>query len=92
MESQVDCWEQCSFPENSEFVQKAGEACPLVCDVTAPRDGKVLFKAVVDHEQKCKTVIDVGLQTLMVTYQNAPTKPLKTQILIICAQILSQRA
>ena len=83
LESQVDCWEKCSFTEKSEFVQKAGEACQLVCDVIAPRDGKALFQAVVDHEQKCKTAIDVGLQTLMVAYQNAPTKSLKTQILSI---------
>ena len=27
LESQVDCWEKCSFTEKSEFVQKAGEAC-----------------------------------------------------------------
>ena len=35
LESQVDCWEKCSFTEKSEFVQKAGEACQLVCDVIA---------------------------------------------------------
>ena len=78
MESQVDCREKCSFPEKSEFVQKAGEACQLVCDVIALRDGKVLFQVVVDHEEKCKTAIDVGLQTLTVAYQNAPTKSLRT--------------
>ena len=89
LESQVDCWEKCSFTEKSEFVQKAGEACQLVCDVIAPRDGKALFQAVVDHEEKCKTAIDVGLQTLMVAYQNAPTKSLKTQILSIYADRFS---
>ena len=26
-------WEKCPFPEKSEFVQKAREACQLVCDV-----------------------------------------------------------
>ena len=70
-------------------MQKAGEACQLLCDVRAPRDGKALFQAVVDHEQKCKTAIDVGLQTLMVAYQNAPTKSLKTQILSIYADRFS---
>ena len=49
LESQVDFWEKCSFVKKSEFVQKAGEACQLVCDVIALRDGKALFQAVVDH-------------------------------------------
>ena len=51
-----------------------------MCDVLALRDGKALFQAVVDHEEECKTAIDVGLQTLTVAYQNAPTKSLRTQI------------
>ena len=78
MESQVDCWEKCSFPKKPEFVQKAGEACQLVYDVMALRDGKALSQAVVDLEEKCKTASDVGLQTPMVAYQNAPTKSLRT--------------
>ena len=89
MESQVDCREKCSFPEKSKFVQKAEEACQLVCDLIALRDGKALFQAVVDHEEKCKTAIDVGLQTLTVAYQNAPTKSLRTQILSIYADRFS---
>ena len=89
MESQVDCWEKCSFPKKPGFVQKAGEACQLVCDIIALRDGKALFQAVVDHEEKCKTAIDVGLQTLTVAYQNAPTKSLRTQILSIYADRFS---
>ena len=36
LESQVDCWEKCSFPEKSGFVKKAGETCQLVCNVMAP--------------------------------------------------------
>ena len=60
-----------------------------MCDVIALRDGKALFQAVVDHEEKCKTAIDVGLQTLTVAYQNAPTKSLRTQILSIYADRFS---
>ena len=89
MESQVDCWEKCSFPEKSEFFQIAEEAYQLVCDVMPPRDGKALFQAVVDHEQKCKTAIDIGLQTLIFAYQNAPTKSLKTQMMSIYADRFS---
>ena len=91
MESQVNCWEKCSFPEKSEFFQKAEEAYQLVCDVMPPRDGKALFQAVVDHEQKCKTAIDIGLQTLIVAYQNAPTKSLETQIMSIYADRFSAK-
>ena len=85
----VDCWEKCFFPKKSEFVQKAREACQLVCDVMALRDGKALFQAVVDHEQKCETAVDVGLQTLMVACQNTPTQSLRTEILSAYADILS---
>ena len=76
LESQVDCWEKCSFPKKSEFVQRAREACQLACDVMALRDCKALFQAVVDHEQKCKTAVDVCPQTLLVAYQNTLTKSL----------------
>ena len=43
----------------------------------ALKDAKVLFQAVVDHEQKYKAAVNVSLQTLMVAYQNAPTKSLR---------------
>ena len=86
LELQVDCWENCSFAEKSEFVENAEEACQLMCDVIAPSDGKKLFQAVVDRWQKCKAETDdVGLQALVVAYQNAPSKSLKTQILSIYA-------
>ena len=79
MESQADCWGKCSFPKKSEFAQKVREACQLVCEVMALKDAKVLFQAVVDHEQKYKAAVNVSLQTLMVAYQNAPTKSLRLQ-------------
>ena len=43
----------------------------------ALKDAKVLFQAVVDLEQKYKAAVNVSLQTLMVAYQNAPTKSLR---------------
>ena len=55
----------------------------------ALRDGKALFQAVVDHEQKCETAVDVGLQTLMVACQNTPTQSLRTEILSVYADRLS---
>ena len=53
----------------SEFVQKAGEACQLVCDVMALRDGKAFFQAVADNERKCKIAFYVGL------YGNTDSQP-----------------
>ena len=86
LELQVDCCENCSFAEKSEFAENAEEACQLMCDVIAPSDGKKLFQAVVDRRQKCKAETDdVGLQALVVAYQDAPSKSLKTQILSIYA-------
>ena len=66
--------EKYPFPVISEFFQKAGEACQLVCDVMAPRDGKALFQAVLDHEQKCKTAFDVGLPALLIAFRKNPLK------------------
>lgn len=43
-------------------IKKAGEACRVVCDVMAPRDGKASFQAAVDYEQRCKAAFDDGLQ------------------------------
>ena len=88
--SQVYCWEKCSFAEKSAFTEKAGEAFQQMCDVIAPNDGKKLLQAVVDHQQKSKGVnVDVGLQALIVAYQNAPSKSLKTDSEYLCNQIHS---
>ena len=40
----------------------------------APRDGKALFQAVLDHEQKCKTAFDVGLPALLIAFRKDPLK------------------
>ena len=40
----------------------------------APRDGKALLQAVLDHEQKCKTAFDVGLPALLVAFRKDPLK------------------
>ena len=74
LETLADWWEKCPIPEKSEFFKKAGEACLLICNVMVPRDDKALFQVVVDHEQKCKTAFDVGLQALLITNQKDPFK------------------
>lgn len=60
-----------------------------ICDVMAPRDGKALFRAVLDHRHKCEIAVDVGLKASLVANQNAPSKSLKTRILSTCAQRFS---
>ncbi|KAL9962229.1 hypothetical protein ACROYT_G031311 [Oculina patagonica] len=85
LESQVTCWEHCSSMEKSDVVQKAEEACHLICDVIAPNAGKQLFQEVVNQHQIKTNAGDVGLEALVTAYQNAPSKSLKTQILSIYA-------
>ena len=46
----------------------------MLCDIMVLRDGKALFQAVVEHEQKCKAAFDVGLHPLLVAHQKDPFK------------------
>ena len=49
--------------EKKTFVYKAKEACQLVCDVIAPRDGEKLFEAV-QQQQNVSAASDTGLQAI----------------------------
>ena len=55
-------------------IKKAGEACRVVCDVMAPRDGKASFQAAVDYEQRCKAAFMMAFKSLLVAYQKDPLK------------------
>ena len=68
-------------------IQKAGEACRVVCDVMAPRNGKASFQAAVDYEQRCKAAFDDSLQ---VPYHRLSERPFK--ILSINANRFSANA
>jgi len=85
LQSQVACWENCSNVERSAVIHKAEEACQLMCDVIAPNDGKQLFKAIVEKQQNKEETRGAGIQALVIAYQKAPSKSLKTQILSIYA-------
>ena len=86
LESQVAFLENCCKAKRSAVGQKAEEACQLLfCDVIAPNDGKQLFQEIVSQHQSKSGTGDAGLQALVVAYQNAPSKSLKTQILSIFA-------
>ena len=83
--SQVACWEKCSNADRSTVTHKAEEACQLMCDVIAPNDGKQLFQAIIDQQQNKGETGGAGIQALVIAYQKAPSKSLKTQILSIYA-------
>lgn len=79
----VKQWETCSSSQKAEAVSKAEKACQLVCDVIAPNNGEALFEAV--KKFRIEDNDERGLRSLLIAYQNAPSKPLKTQILSIYA-------
>ena len=56
----------------------------------APNDGKKLFQAIVEHQQNKRETDGAGIQALVIAYQKAPSKSLKTQIL--CQSIHYKRA
>ena len=85
LQSQAACWENCSNSDRSAVIKKAEGACQLVCDVMAPNDGKELFQAIVEHHQNKRETGGAGIQALVIAYQKAPSKSLKTQILSIYA-------
>ena len=78
-------WDE-SKPEEKELcIEKATEACSVVCSVIAPKDGEKLFQAI----QLPAPAEHVGptddLIALMFAYRDASTKNMKTQILSIYA-------
>ena len=56
-----------------------------MCDVIVPNDGKQLFQAIIDQQQNKGETGGAGIQALVIAYQKAPSKALKTQILSIYA-------
>ena len=94
LQSQVACWENCSNADRSAVIQKVEETCQLVCNVMAPNDGKELFQAIVEHQQNKRETGGAGIQALVIAYQKAASKSLKTQILstYLCQSIHCERA
>lgn len=84
LEYQLKSWDNCSDTEKAKFLNKAKEACQLVCDVIAPHNGEKLFQDV-QQQQNVGTTSDTGLEALVAAYRKAPSKALKTQILSIYA-------
>ena len=86
LEYQLESWEESSDFIKQTFSRKAKQACQLVCEVMAPRDGEKLFKAVQQQRSEFEgTASDPGIEALVSAYRKAPSKKLKTQILSIYA-------
>ena len=75
-------WERADEEEKTQFVRKATEACKMACSAIAPEAGEKLFQAVCKKEHPD---IENELKPLLQSYENAPTKDSKTQILSIYA-------
>lgn len=79
-------WEDSKKEDKEACMQKANEACGIICNVIAPKDGEKLFQAI---QQPLQAADNAGpsddLVALMSAYRDASNKNLKTQILSIYA-------
>ena len=88
--SQLASWDRCTSSEQETYLRTTEDAFRLVCSAIAPNDSDHLFTVL---QQNCYRSYDnnVGLQALVAAYRNAPSKPLKTQILSIYARKYSAK-
>lgn len=75
-------WDEASEQEKEVCIDKATEACHLVCDIIAPKAGPELFQSCVTPEKDSHFS---DLVPLMEAYSIASTKNVKTQILSLYA-------
>ena len=74
-------WDKATPNEKRSCVEKVDEVCRAVCQVIAPRASDQLLMAYVKSASSSRSQLEV----LISTYEQAPTKTLKTQILSIYA-------
>ena len=71
-------WDETKGDKKELCIEKASEACSLVCDVIAPKAGKELFHSCFTPDKET----NYGeLVPLMQAYNSATTRNVKTQIL-----------
>ena len=75
-------WDEAKGDEKELCIEKATEACSLVCDVIAPKAGKELFHSCFTPDKE-KSYGD--LVPLMQAHSSATTRNMKTQILSLYA-------
>ncbi len=78
-------WEKSKPDEKELCIQRATEACSVICSVIAPKDSAKLFEAIQQPASGERFGPTDDLIALMSAYRNAATKNLKTQILSIYA-------
>lgn len=89
LESRLDSkWENTSKKDQNTCIERATEACRVVCEVIAPQDGDRLFEAMKNTNEEN---VSEELRLLMIAHRDAPTRNLKTQILSIYAYRFSAK-
>ena len=75
-------WDDARKDEKGVCIDKAAEACSLICDVIAPNAGQKLFQSCFTPDKETNYL---DLVPLMQAYSNATTRNVKTQILNLYA-------
>ena len=75
-------WDEAKADEKELCIEKASEACSLVCDVIAPNAGKELFHSCFTPDKETNYG---DLVPLMQAYSSATTRNVKTQMLSLYA-------
>ena len=86
LQVQVESLGECKKIERLNIIKKTEQACHLICEVIVPNDSDQLFQEVVNRQEETDVTLDNSTQPLLATYQSAPNKSLKTQILSIYAK------
>ena len=76
-------WKDATADEKRACLEKAEEACRVVCDIIAPGDGPSLYDSLLSESDG--EHISSDLVALMTAFADAPTRKLKLQILSIYA-------
>ena len=74
-------WNEATPDEKQACLEKAEEACKVVCDIIAPADGSSLYDSLLTESDE--EHISGDLVALMTAFADAPTRKLKLQILSI---------
>ena len=80
-------WASATKKEKQLFEKKVDDACRAVCRVIAPSSSEELLKPYITRASRS----DNEVEALTLAYRQAPTKSLKTQILMICALRFTSR-
>ena len=82
---QIINWETASEKEKNVCIERASEACRLVCNIITPNNGEDLLKSLPTKLDPQPVQPSSDLIALMNAFSKAPTRNLKIQILSIYA-------